>query len=141
VGRIKVGLQDHLYLGNLDARRDWGFAGDYVEAMWRMLQHHEPDDFVVATGTSHSVREFAEIAFSEAGLDWQKYVRLDPRYLRPAEVDHLLGDASKARERLNWNPRVGFRDLVKMMVDNDVELAEREQTLTRAGHKPVLVGS
>jgi GDPmannose 4,6-dehydratase len=141
VGRIKVGLQDHLYLGNLDARRDWGFAGDYVEAMWRMLQHHEPDDFVVATGTSHSVREFAEIAFSEAGLDWQKYVRLDPRYLRPAEVDHLLGDASKARETLNWNPRVGFRDLVKMMVDNDVELAEREQTLTRAGHKPVLVGS
>jgi GDPmannose 4,6-dehydratase len=134
VGRIKHGLQDRLYLGNLDAKRDWGFAGDFVEAMWLMLQQDEPDDYVVATGESYSVREFIEAAFGYAGLDWEKYIAFDPRYLRPAEVDHLLGDASKARERLGWRPRVGFAELVRSMVDNDMELARQEVTLRGAGH-------
>lgn len=140
VGRIRYGLQDKVYLGNLDAKRDWGFAGDYAEAMWLMLQHAEPDDFVVATGIAHSVREFAEEAFAYAGLDWKKHVVVDPRYYRPTEVDHLEGDASKARAALDWSPRVDFYELVRMMVDGDSEAALREQTLLVAGHKLPLPG-
>jgi GDPmannose 4,6-dehydratase len=132
--RIKLGLQDSLYLGNLEARRDWGYAGDYVEAMWMMLQQPEPDDYVIATGESHSVREFLELAATHCGLDWREHVKTDPRYLRPTEVDFLLGDASKARTKLGWAPKVSFSDLVKMMVDSDLELAEQERTLARAGH-------
>ncbi len=128
--RIKVGLQSKLHLGNLDARRDWGFAGDYVEAMWRMLQADEPEDYVVATGESHSVRELLDAAFSRLGLDWRDHVEIDPRYFRPAEVDALCGDATKARVRLGWEPRVRFAELVRMMVDADLRLAEAEQ---RAG--------
>jgi GDPmannose 4,6-dehydratase len=128
--RIKVGLQSKLHLGNLDARRDWGFAGDYVEAMWQMLQADEPDDYVVATGESHSVRELLDAAFSRLGLDWRDHVEIDPRYFRPAEVDALCGDATKARTRLGWEPRVRFAELVRMMVDADLRLAEAEQ---RAG--------
>ena len=127
LGRIKAGLQDKLYLGNLDAKRDWGFAGDYVEAMWRMLQHSEPNDFVIATGKAYSVREFLEEAFSYAGLDWSKYVEVDPAYFRPTEVDYLLGDSSKARRALNWEPRTSFQQLVRMMVDSDIMLAEEER--------------
>ena len=129
VGRIKAGLQKKLYLGNLDARRDWGFAGDYVEAMWMMLQHEEPGDFVVATGQSYSVREFLGEAFSYTGLDWEKYVEIDPNYFRPTEVDCLLGDASKARETFGWRPTVSFKQLVRMMVDADLRLAEDERLL------------
>ena len=125
--RIKEGLQDTLYLGNLEAKRDWGFAGDYVEAMWLMLQQDEPDDFVVATGETYSVREFVQAAFSILGLDWERYVRLDPRYLRPTEVDLLLGDSTKARKVLGWAPTVGFRQLVEMMVEADWKLARREK--------------
>jgi GDPmannose 4,6-dehydratase len=120
VARIKLGLSEELRLGNFDAERDWGFAGDYVDAMWRMLQQDEPDDFVVATGETHSVREFFEIAFAHAGLEAERYVQSDPQFLRPAEVDQLVGDASKARERLGWEPRHSFRDLVEMMVDADL---------------------
>src|SRR5512146_828639 len=112
VGRIKEGLQEKLFLGNLEAKRDWGFAGDYVEAMWAMLQQDKPDDYVIATGEAYSVAEMVEIAFAEAGLDWQKYVEFDPRYLRPTEVDFLQGDATKARTRLGWKPRMGFKELV-----------------------------
>ncbi len=136
LGRIAEGLQEKLYLGNLDARRDWGFAGDYVDAMWRMLQQDQPDDYVVATGKSHSVRDFLEEAFGHAGMDWDRVVEFDPRYLRPAEVDHLEGDASKARRRLGWEPKTSFRQLVAMMVDHDRELARRERTLVDAGHSP-----
>ena len=125
VGRIVTGRQSSLALGNLDARRDWGFAGDYVDAMWRMLQRDVADDYVVATGTSHSVREFVEAAFGYVGLDWEKHVHLDPRYLRPSEVDHLLGDPSRARAALGWEPQVGFDALVRMMVDADLA-AERK---------------
>jgi GDPmannose 4,6-dehydratase len=121
VARIAAGLQEKLYLGNLDAKRDWGYAPDFVEAMWLMLQTDEPDDYVVATGETHSVREFLELAFSHAGLDWESYVEIDPRYFRPAEVDALLGDASKAREKLGWEPKVGFSELVRIMVDADVK--------------------
>lgn len=131
VGRIKHGLQQRLYLGNLDARRDWGFAGDYVEAMWAMLQRDEPDDYVIATGESHSVREFLELAFGRAGLDWQDHVEIDARYYRPAEVDALCGDPSKALALLNWQPTVSFPALVDMMVDSDMELAARELHLAR----------
>ncbi len=120
VARIAAGRQSTLALGNLDARRDWGFAGDYVDAMWRMLQHAAPGDYVVATGASHSVREFVEAAFGHLGLEWERYVRLDPRYLRPSEVDHLLGDPSHARRELGWAPQVSFPELVRMMVDADV---------------------
>ncbi len=120
VARIKLGLADSLTLGNLDAHRDWGFAGDYVRAMWLMLQQDTPDDYVVATGISHSVRDLVEVAFETAGLEWQKYVRLDPALLRPAEVDRLVGDASKARRVLGWKPEVDFRSLVEMMVDADL---------------------
>jgi GDPmannose 4,6-dehydratase len=134
IGRIKMGLQDKLYLGNLDARRDWGFAGDYVEAMWLMLQQDAPDDYVVATGEAHSVREFVEAAFGHAGLDWQDFVEIDKRYLRPTEVDFLLGDSSKARARLSWEPKVKFDQLVKMMVQADLELARQEAVLRAAGH-------
>src|SRR5690348_5702305 len=135
VGRIKEGLQEKLYLGNLDAKRDWGFAGDYVEAMWLMLQQPEPDDYVVATGETHSVRDFVERAFAELNLDWQRHVEIDPRYLRPTEVDVLQGDAAKARERLGWWPRVDFAGLVKMMVAHDHDLARRESTLKDAGYR------
>jgi GDPmannose 4,6-dehydratase len=140
VGRIVKGLQEKVYLGNLDARRDWGFAGDYVEAMWLMLQQDEPGDYVVATGESYTVAEFAEAAFGHAGLDWRTHVAFDPRYVRPAEVDHLLGDAAKARERLGWTPRVSFAELVRMMVDHDMELAAQELTLRSAGHTTPLRG-
>jgi GDPmannose 4,6-dehydratase len=130
VARIKLGLADSLSLGNLDAERDWGFAGDYVRAMWMMLQQSQPDDYVIATGESHSVRELVELAFDHVGLDWKRYVRLDPKFLRPAEVDHLVGDASKARDALGWRPEVNFAGLVRMMVDADVE------RLSRAPSKP-----
>src|SRR5437764_1744608 len=121
VARIKLGLADTLAIGNLDAHRDWGFAGDYVRAMWLMLQRERPDDYVVATGVSHSVRELVEIAFAHAGLKWETHVRVDPALLRPAEVDHLLGDPSKARADLGWTPTVHFKQLVEMMVDADLQ--------------------
>ncbi|MDF2752098.1 MAG: gmd [Gaiellaceae bacterium] len=121
VARIKLGLTDELVLGNLDAERDWGFAGDYVEAMWRMLQQDEPDDYVVATGEPHSVQNFVDVAFAHAGLEPERHVKTDPAFLRPAEVDHLVGDASKAKRELGWEPRHSFTDLVEMMVDADVE--------------------
>ena len=135
LGRIRAGLQDKLYLGNLDAKRDWGFAGDYVEAMWLMLQQDAPDDYVVATGEAYSVREFLDEAFGLAGLDWEDHVEIDPRYFRPTEVDYLLGDSTKAQRTLGWKPRVSFRELVRMMVEYDTELARQEQTLIDAGHK------
>jgi GDPmannose 4,6-dehydratase len=131
--RIKLGLQERLYLGNLDAQRDWGFAGDYVEAMWLMLQQDEPGDYVVATGEMRSVREFAEAAFALLDLDWERHTGTDERYLRPAEVEQLLGDASRAREVLGWTPRTSFEELVAMMVEADLKLAERERTLVDAG--------
>ena len=124
--RIKLGLQDKLYLGNLDARRDWGFAGDYVEAMWLMLQTDEPDDFVIATGVQHSIRDFLDSCFGYLDMDWKGHVEIDPRYLRPTEVELLVGDASKAREKLGWKPKVDFEELVRMMVDHDLELARAE---------------
>jgi len=133
--RIKMGLQEKLYLGNLDARRDWGFAGDYVEAMWLMLQRKKPEDFVIATGESRSVGEFVEEAFGRVGLDWREHVRIDKRYLRPAEVNLLQGNAAKARRLLKWRPRVSFKELVRRMVDNDLELARQERMLRDAGHK------
>ena len=132
VARIKLGLVDHLGLGNLDACRDWGFAGDYVRAMWLMLQQDKADDYVIATGLSHSVRQLVEVAFGYAGLDWKKYVRIEPAFLRPAEVDHLVGDFSKARRVLGWEPQVNFEQLVAMMVDAD---------LARLSGKPVTVGA
>jgi len=141
VGRIKLGLQDRLFLGNLDAQRDWGFAGDYVEAMWLMLQQDEPGDFVVATGKAHSVREFAKEAFSCAGLEWQAHVSIDPTYFRPAEVDSLRGDHSKITAATGWLPKVTFTKLVGMMVEHDLEMARREQTLRAAGHHLALPGS
>jgi GDPmannose 4,6-dehydratase len=129
LGRMKHGLQKNLYLGNLDARRDWGFAGDYVEAMWRMLQADEPEDYVVATGETHTVREFLELAAKHAGVDIDGRVHIDPKYYRPTEVDLLLGDASKARDKLGWKPQVDFEGLVKMMVEADLEAAAREKHL------------
>ncbi len=127
VARIALGLADHLALGNLDAHRDWGFAGDYVRAMWMMLQQPSADDYVIATGESHSVRELVELACGHAGLDWKKHVKLDPALLRPAEVDHLVGDASKARSSLGWSPSVDFAGLVQMMVDADMERLKTSQ--------------
>ena len=127
--RIKLGLQEKLYLGNLDAKRDWGFAGDYVEAMWLMLQQDKPDDFVVATGETHSVSEFVQEVFGYLDLDWQEYVEIDPRYFRPSEVDYLEGDASKAREALDWKPKVGFKKLARMMTDSDMKSAERAKII------------
>ena len=132
VGRIKMGLQHKLYMGNIDSLRDWGFAGDYVEGMWRILQHDRPDEFVLATGEMHSVREFLEVAFGRVGLDWERYVECDRRYMRPTEVDQLMGDASKARRELGWKPKVGFKDLVAMMVDADLELARKELAVGEA---------
>jgi GDPmannose 4,6-dehydratase len=119
--RIKLGLADSLSLGNLNAHRDWGFAGDYVRAMWLMLQQPQADDFVIATGVSHSVRDLVEVAFGRVGLDWKAYVREDPKLIRPAEVEHLIGDSTKAREQLGWTPDVDFRGLIEMMVDADLE--------------------
>ena len=130
VARIKLGMADSLGLGNLDAQRDWGFAGDYVRAMWLMLQQDRADDYVIATGESHSVRELVEVSFGHAGLDWQKHVKLDPRFLRPAEVDHLIGDSTKARTALGWTPEVDFRGLVTMMVEADLS------RLAAAPHTP-----
>jgi GDPmannose 4,6-dehydratase len=121
VARIKLGLQEKLYLGNLEARRDWGYAPDFVEGMWRMLQQEAPEDYVLATGETHSVREFLEAAFAHANLDWRQYVEIDPRYFRPTEVDALLGDASKARRLLGWEPKVSFAELVRLMVDADLQ--------------------
>ncbi|BDI28892.1 GDP-mannose 4,6-dehydratase [Capsulimonas corticalis] len=132
--RIKLGLQDKLYLGNLNAKRDWGFAGDYVEAMWRMLQADQPDDYVVATGEAYSVQEFVDKTFALLDLDPAKYVEVDERYFRPAEVDYLLGDPSKARAKLDWKPLVSFDALVERMVEHDLSLARREKTLLDSGH-------
>jgi GDPmannose 4,6-dehydratase len=139
--RIQLGLQETLFLGNLDARRDWGYAGDYVEAMWLMLQQDAPDDYVVATGESFSVRQFLDTAAGLCGLDWKKHVQTDPRYLRPTEVDHLLGDSSKARTKLGWKPKVKFPELVSLMVEHDLELARQERTLINAGHPVVSHGT
>ena len=121
VARIKLGTQSELKLGNLEPERDWGFAGDYVEAMWLMLQQEQPEDYVIATGVSHSVRELVEVAFGHAGLDWQKHVKLDRSLIRPAEVEHLIGDSSRARAQLGWVPAVDFSALIKMMVDADLQ--------------------
>ena len=132
--RIKVGLQQKLYLGNLDAKRDWGFAGDYAEAMWLMMQADRPDDFVVATGEAYSVRDFAELTFSKLGLDYREFVAFDPKYVRPAEVDHLLGDPTKAKTTLGWQPKTSFDNLVTMMIDSDLQLARREKALVDGGH-------
>jgi GDPmannose 4,6-dehydratase len=131
--RIKLGLQDKVFLGNLDAKRDWGFSGDYVEAMWRMLQQDTPDDYVVATGESISIRDFLNLAFGRLDLDWQKHVEIDPRYFRPTEVDHLEGDPTKSRRILGWEPSTDIRTLVTMMVDADLKLAEKELLLRKAG--------
>lgn len=140
VGRIKMGLQDKVFLGNIDAKRDWGYARDFVESMWLMLQQDRPDDFVVATGETHSVREFLAEAFGCADLNWEEFVEIDPRYLRPTEVDHLHGDPTRARETLGWQHRVSFRELTRMMVDHDMELARQERTLKDAGHTVALPG-
>jgi GDPmannose 4,6-dehydratase len=138
--RIKLGMQEKLFLGNLDAVRDWGHAADYVEAMWLMLQQEEPQDLVIATGEAHTVREFVVATFERLGLDWQEYVAVDPRYFRPTEVEHLHGDPSKAKARLGWEPRVSFEELVARMVDHDLELARQEKTLRDAGHAIALRG-
>ncbi len=140
VGRIKMGLQKKLFLGNLDSKRDWGFAGDYVQAMWQMLQQPAPDDYVIATGQAYSVREFLDEAFGHAGLEWQQYVEIDPRYMRPTEVDYLMGDPTKAQNAFGFSPRVGFKELVHMMVDSDLDLADQEATLINAGHTVSLRG-
>ena len=127
VARIRANLQDKLYLGNLDAQRDWGYAKEYVEAMWRMLQQDKPDDYVIATGETHSVREFLDSTFRHVNLDWEKHVEIDPRYFRPTEVDLLIGDASKAREQLGWEPRIKFEELAQLMVDADIRRLEDQQ--------------
>jgi len=134
VARIKLGLAKELRLGNLEARRDWGFAGDYVEAMWMMLQQDQPDDYVIATGEAHSVREALDVAFGTLGLDWQKFVEIDPRYYRPTEVDHLCGDASKAKAKLGWQPKVRFKELIEMMVKSD----EADVRATLQGRAPTV---
>src|SRR5579872_2189948 len=141
LGRISCGLQEKLYLGNLDARRDWGYAGDYVEAMWMMLQAPEPGDYVVATRESHSVRDFLDVAAGMCELDWKQFVESDARYLRPAEPNELRGDPSKIERALGWRPKVSFGQLVRLMLDHDLELARQEQTLTQAGHKVFLRGA
>ncbi len=141
VGRIKMGLQKKVFLGNLDSKRDWGFAGDYVKMMWMMLQQESPDDYVIATGRTITVREFADLAFKHAGLNFVDHVEFDPRYLRPAEVDLLLGDPAKAKAKLGWVPETSVEELAAMMVDHDVELAKREKTLRDAGHEmPEFIG-
>ena len=137
VGRIVAGLQKKLYLGNLEARRDWGYAKDYVEAMWAMLQHEEPGDFVVATGEAHSVREFCEEAFQRVNLDWKQYVEVDPAYFRPTEVDYLMGDGSKASAAFGWKPKTTFRQLVQLMVDSDVRLAQDELVIRESSRIPL----
>jgi GDPmannose 4,6-dehydratase len=126
IARIQAGLQDKLFMGNLEARRDWGYAKEYVEAMWLMLQQPEPDDYVVATGENHSIKEFLELAFDHAGLDWKKHVEIDPKFYRPAEVDQLVGDATKAHKKLGWTPKTKFADLVRLMVDADVQLLQSQ---------------
>jgi len=144
VARIKCGLAKKLMMGNLDAKRDWGFAGDYVRAMWMILQQPEPDDFVLATGKTHSVRNLLEVAFDAVGLDWEDYVEIDPKLIRPAEVDFLCGDATKAREKLGWEPEVGFEELIKMMVEADLEAvqrAEKAYALAALGPSGTLVNS
>ena len=127
VAHIKAGLQKKLYLGNLDAKRDWGYAKEYVEAMWLMLQQDKPDDYVIATNETHSIREFLEVTFEHAGMDWKKYVEIDERYYRPAEVDILIGDYSKAKKQLGWEPKTRFKDLAKLMVDADIKLLKDHQ--------------
>lgn len=129
--KIKLGLQKELRMGNLDAHRDWGFAGDYVEAMWLMLQQDEPEDFVIATGVSHSVQDLIQVAFDHLGLDWEEYVKIDPKLLRPAEVDYLLGDANKAKTKLGWQPRVTFEELIRMMTNYDLQLNQKIQDTTK----------
>ncbi|MCK4960393.1 MAG: GDP-mannose 4,6-dehydratase, partial [Planctomycetes bacterium] len=131
--RIKLGLQEKLFLGNLDAKRDWGYAGDFVEAMHAVLQQDEPDDYVIATGEMHSVREFLDEVFGHLELDWHGYVEIDPKYYRPTEVDTLLGDAAKAKKKLDWKPKVGFKELAQMMTDADMKLAEEEKILKDHG--------
>ena len=131
LGRIHLGIQEKLTLGNLDASRDWGYAGDYVEGMWKMMQHETPDDWVLATGTTHTVKEFLEIAFGLLDLNWEKYVQTSERYFRPNEVEYLLGDASKAEKELNWKPKTSFKELVDMMVKNDIENAKQDQILLK----------
>ena len=138
--RIKLGLQDKLFLGNLDAKRDWGHAEDYIEAMWLMLQQNEPDDFVIATGESYSVKEFVKRVFGYLNLDWQQYIEIDPRYFRPTEVEFLQGDPSKAMSKLSWQPKVSFDELVSRMVEHDLELAKQEKVLKDAGHAVALRG-
>ena len=133
--RIKLGLQEKLYLGNLDAKRDWGYAGDFIEAMWLMLQQDNPDDFVIATGETHSVREFVQEVFCCLDMDWQKYVEVDPKYFRPTEVDLLLGDATKAAKVLGWKPKVSFKELAKMMTDADMKIARQEKLITEHEEK------
>jgi GDPmannose 4,6-dehydratase len=140
LARIKLGLQRKLFLGNLDACRDWGHAKDYVEAMWLMLQQPQPDDYVIATGENHSVREFLDVAASYLDMDWTCCVQTDPRYFRPTEVHYLLGDTAKARTNLGWQPKIGFQELVREMVAYDLDLARQEQTLTHAGHKVIVRG-
>lgn len=135
LARIAEGLQDKLYLGNLDAKRDWGFAGDAVRAIWMMLQQDEPQDYVIATGQAHSVKDFLDLAFSYAGYDWEEYVQIDSRFLRPSDPELLLGDASRAYNELGWEPTTSFEELVHMMVDHDLEQARRERTLLEAGHE------
>ena len=137
--RIASGLQEDLYLGNLDAKRDWGYAKEYVEAMWKMLQQDQPEDYVIATGETHSVREFLEIAFSRVGLDWEGYVKVDPHYYRPAEVDLLIGDASKARDELGWVPEMAFKELVEIMVDAEIESIENPRTADYEARDEILV--
>jgi GDPmannose 4,6-dehydratase len=130
--RIKLGLQNKLYLGNLDARRDWGYAKDYVEAMWMMMQTDEPDDYVIATGETRSIRDFLDAAFGKLDLDWKEFVDIDPRYYRPAEVDLLLGDATKAKQKLGWKPKVTFDEMVRIMIDHDMQMARDEKMLRDA---------
>ena len=132
--RIKLGMQEKLYLGNLEAKRDWGYAGDYVEAMWLMLQQEKPDDYAIATGETHSVREFVERVFAKLDMDYRDYVEIDPKYFRPTEVDVLLGDSTKAQKTLGWKPKVGFEKLVEMMIATDMEMANKEKTLLDAGY-------
>jgi GDPmannose 4,6-dehydratase len=136
VGRIREGIQTKLYVGNLDSRRDWGYAGDYVHAMWAMLQQDTPDDYVIATGESHSVRDFLSEAFGTMGMDWQEYVEIDPRYFRPTDAEEYRGDASKAREKLGWEPTVKFKPLVKLMVEHDWKLAKQEKLI--ANSEPII---
>ncbi|NTW16165.1 MAG: GDP-mannose 4,6-dehydratase [Syntrophaceae bacterium] len=132
--QIKLGLKDTLFLGNLEAKRDWGFAADFVEAMWLMMQQDEPDDYVIATGETHSVREFVEIVFGKLGLDYKRHVSIDQKYFRPTEVDILLGDATKAKKKLGWAPKVSFEQLIDMMIEADMEMAKKEKTLRDAGY-------